>query len=58
MRGVITGKDVLGNFPTIWKGFGARCALRCLGAILTARPTTFLELVFPKQSARGRWWGR
>lgn len=45
MRGVITSRDVLTHLPTIWRGFGTRCVLRCLLAVLTRRRTTFLQLV-------------
>jgi hypothetical protein len=44
MRGVITGRDVVSNIGLIWRTFGMGCALRCLGAIITGRATTFLEI--------------
>ena len=45
MRGVITGKDVLRRSVTIVRLFGPRCYLRCLGAILSGRRCTFLEVI-------------
>jgi hypothetical protein len=44
MRGVITGTDVLKNPLLVWREFGGRCLLRCLGAILRRRSKTFLEI--------------
>jgi hypothetical protein len=44
MQGLITGKDLLRHGPTIIRGFGLRCWLRCLGALLASRPTTFLAV--------------
>jgi hypothetical protein len=44
MRGVITKRDVIGNLGLIWREFGPRCLIRCLGAVVTGRSTTFLEL--------------
>ena len=49
MRGVITGREVLGNLGLIYREFGAGCVLRCLWALARGRPTTFLEVVWPPQ---------
>ena len=46
MRGVITASDVVANCGLIWREFGLRCLLRCLGACLAGRQTTFLEEAF------------
>ncbi len=46
MKGLITSRHVVEHFPLIWRSFGARCALRCLGALFSTRPTTFLDVVF------------
>jgi hypothetical protein len=46
MRGVITGRDVLLNAPTIVREFGARTYARCIVALLLRRRTTFLDCVF------------
>jgi hypothetical protein len=44
MRGVIRSSDVLKNPLVVWRGFGVRCLLRCLSAILRGHSATFLEL--------------
>ncbi|MCM2332785.1 MAG: hypothetical protein NDI82_02425 [Anaeromyxobacteraceae bacterium] len=44
MQGYITGKHVLLHPGAIIQGFGFRCWLRCLGALLSPRPTTFLAV--------------
>jgi hypothetical protein len=46
MLGVIGNREVAANFGLIWREFGPRCAIRCVGAILRGKRTTFLELVF------------
>jgi hypothetical protein len=46
MRGVITGKDVLRRSVTIVRLFGPRCYVRCLRAVISRRPCTFLEVVY------------
>ncbi len=48
IRGTITTKDVLLNASTIVRSFGLATYLRCLGALLTGRRTTFLELVWQR----------
>jgi len=49
VRGVITSRDVLKNLPLIWRGFGAKCTLRCLMVVLTGKRTTFLQVVYGDQ---------
>jgi hypothetical protein len=46
IAGVVTTKDVVLHSPTIVQDFGLRAWLRCCGAILTGRRTTFLRLVW------------
>ena len=48
IRGLITGKDVLGRGHVIIREFGVFTWLRCCLALLTRRRTTFLELVFAR----------
>ncbi len=43
MRGVITGREVLGNLGVIYREFGVSCLLRCLWAIVSGKHTTFLN---------------
>jgi hypothetical protein len=45
IEGIITTRDVLLHAPTILQAFGLRALCRCLCAILTGRPTTFLALI-------------
>ncbi len=44
MQGYITGKHVLRHSAAIIHGFGLGCWLRCLAALLSPRPTTFLAV--------------
>lgn len=44
MRGLITSRDVLLHPLLILRCFGAGCLLRCLGAMLSRKTTTFLDL--------------
>jgi len=44
MQGFITGKHVVWHGATIIQGFGFACWLRCLAALLSHRPTTFLAV--------------
>gem|GEM_PF-310971 len=44
MKGVITIRDVVTHIGLIWREFGPGCFLRCLGSLLSRRPTTFLEV--------------
>jgi hypothetical protein len=46
LTGCITGREVLRHPVAIVRGFGARCYLRCLAAIVLRRRTTFLDCVY------------
>jgi len=52
IAGLITSKDVLPHTWPIVQGFGIRCYLHCLRAVISRRRTTFLELLWPDQGAR------
>ncbi len=52
MRGIITARDVFRNLPLIWREFGIRCLFRCVGALLSSQPTTFLEVAVRPRSRR------
>ena len=45
MQGCITGKDVIRQSLTIIWLWGPRCYLRCLGAVLSGRRCTFLDIL-------------
>lgn len=45
MRGTITARHVFMHSFTIVRHFGPTAYLRCLAAVLSGRPTTFLECV-------------
>jgi hypothetical protein len=53
MLGVINGRQIASHFGLIWREFGARCALRCVSAIICRRHTTFLDIAF-ETTARGK----
>jgi hypothetical protein len=53
MMGVINSKQVACHFGLIWREFGPRCAVRCVTAIFSRRPTTFLDIAF-ETSARSK----
>jgi len=44
MQGYITGRHVVRYAFTIIRDFGLGCWLRCLAALLSAHPTTFLAV--------------
>jgi hypothetical protein len=46
VQGVITSKDVLRHSLTILRLWGPTCYLRCIRAMVTGHPRTFLEVVF------------
>ena len=50
MRGVITGREVAHNVGLIRREFGVRCLVRCLWALATGKPTTFLEVACSRAS--------
>ena len=54
MRGLVTGKDVVKHFWMVCWHFGPRCAWRCLAALFSKRPTTFLDVAFARASAPRR----
>ena len=45
MQGTITGRDVLVHSVTIVRLFGPIFYVRCLRAMLSGRPCTFLEVL-------------
>ncbi len=45
MRGAITGKDVLLHSVTIVRLFGPAFYVRCLRAMCSGRPCTFLDVL-------------
>jgi hypothetical protein len=49
VQGTITGRDVIRHSFTILRLWGPTCYVRCLRAIMSRRPCTFLEVI----SARG-----
>jgi hypothetical protein len=46
MRGLIKGRDVVRHFFLVCRHFGPRCAWRCASALVTRRPSTFLNIAF------------
>ena len=44
MQGYITGRHLFTHGGAIIRAFGLRCWLRCLGALLSPTPTTFLAV--------------
>jgi hypothetical protein len=49
VQGTITGRDVLRHSITILRLWGPSCYVRCLRAIVTGRPCTFLQLISTRQ---------
>lgn len=45
MRGIITGRDVLGHPVLVVRGFGWRVFLRCIVAACRRDDRTFLSLI-------------
>ena len=45
MQGTITSKEVILQWVTIVRLWGARCYLRCLRAAVSRTPSTFLGVV-------------
>jgi hypothetical protein len=45
VQGTITGKDVLLNSVTIVRLFGPTFYVRCLKAMMSRRPCTFLQVL-------------
>jgi hypothetical protein len=46
VQGTITGRDVLIHSLTILRHWGPSCYLRCLRAVVSRRPCTFLEVAW------------
>jgi hypothetical protein len=46
VQGIITTRDVLRHSLMILRLWGPSCYLRCLGAIVTRRPCTFLDVLY------------
>jgi hypothetical protein len=46
MRGLIKGRDVVRHFWLVCRHFGPRCAWRCATALVSRRPSTFLNIAF------------
>ncbi len=55
MQGTITSKEVLRHWPTIVRLWGARCYLRCLSAVVSRTPSTFLGVVARCERANSPW---
>ncbi len=47
VQGTITGRDVIRHSFTILRLWGPGCYVRCLRAIVSRRPCTFLEVIAP-----------
>jgi len=47
MQGFITGRHVVRYSALIIREFGLGCWLRCLAALLSTHPTTFLAVACP-----------
>ncbi len=47
MQGTITGRDVIRHSLTILRLWGPGCYVRCLRALVSRRPCTFLEVLSP-----------
>jgi hypothetical protein len=45
VQGAITGRDVIWHSITILRLWGPTCYVRCLRAIVSRRPCTFLEVI-------------
>ena len=54
MKGTITGKDVMLHSLTIVRLWGVPTYLGCLWAAITRRPSTFLGVLYPARTPRGR----
>jgi hypothetical protein len=46
MQGAITAKDVLLHGVTIVRLWGPGCYLRCIRAVMSRHPSTFLEVLY------------
>ena len=46
MKGTITSREVLRHGLTILRLWGPGCYLRCLRAVMSGRPCTFLDVLY------------
>ena len=51
VQGTITGRDVIRHSLTILRLWGPTCYVRCLRAIVSRRPCTFLDVISTAQRA-------
>jgi hypothetical protein len=51
MRGTITGRDVILHSFTILRNWGPGCYLRCLRAMVSGRPSTFLDVLYARDGS-------
>lgn len=54
MKGTITGRDVILHSFTILRCWGPGCYLRCLKAMVSRRPSTFLDVLYSPPSTGRR----
>jgi hypothetical protein len=52
MRGTITTRDVFLHAATIVRLWGPGCYVRCLRAVLSRRPCTFLDVICNRNGTR------
>jgi hypothetical protein len=52
VQGAITGRDVIWHSLTILRLWGPTCYVRCLRAIVSRRPCTFLDVISSRSSMR------
>lgn len=52
VQGAIRGRDVLRHSLTILRLWGPTCYVRCLRAIVSRRPCTFLDVVAGSRALR------
>jgi len=45
VQGTITGRDVIRHSLTILRLWGPGCYVRCLRALVSGRPCTFLQVI-------------
>jgi len=45
VQGTITGRDVIRHSLTILRLWGPSCYVRCLRALVSGRPCTFLDVI-------------
>jgi hypothetical protein len=53
MRGVIGNREAVSHLGLIWREFGPKCTVRCIGAMLgRRRNATFLDIALGIDRAR------